>query len=137
MTRFRVPRLPDDPKRALPLVAEALRQIYTDLASLERQPGDVALRVTTHRPVPWEVARVSPPHTWEDAIAFVRSADPADPNVVQPAWIVPVDNTPGAAPGSTGTSVARFDPGSYAFACISGTWPKVEFADPGGFEVGG
>jgi hypothetical protein len=83
------------------------------------------------------IARVSPPHTWEDAIAFVRSADPADPNVVQPAWIVPVDNTPGAAPGSTGTSVARFDPGSYAFACISGTWPKVEFADPGGFEVGG
>src|SRR4029079_11127118 len=61
MTRFRVPRLPDDPKKALPVIAESLRQIFTDLASLERQPGDVALRATTHRAAPWETVRVSPP----------------------------------------------------------------------------
>ena len=83
------------------------------------------------------MASVVPPHTWDQAVDWVRAADLSDPTLQPPAWIVPVNVSLTADPGGTGQSVVTLGAGSYGVACGPGTWPDIEVVNGTAFALGG
>ncbi len=83
------------------------------------------------------MAGVVPPHTWDEAVAWVSAADLATPNIEPPTWIVPVELSLEADPGGSGQAIVTLDAGSYGAACGAGTWPDIDITNGGAFTLGG
>jgi hypothetical protein len=77
------------------------------------------------------------PKRWSDVVAFARTADFSDPNLAIPDWIVPVQGSILAAPGTTATALATLPTGEVGILCAVGQWPKFDIADGGAFMIGG
>jgi inosine-uridine nucleoside N-ribohydrolase len=102
--------------------------------------GDVAIRVTNRSgaPVALQVAGVTEPHRWQDALDWVRGADLSDPGLSLPGWIEPVSGASLTANAGQSTSgLASLSTGTFGVACATGDWPKIKLHDGGAFTVGG
>ena len=108
------------------------------LTGTPAKPGDALVTFQNQGSGPGglAIAAVVAPHTWADAIAWARHADFSDPNLVPPAWLLPVGSAMADA-GQSGTSVVTLSQGRYGAACQIGTYPTLEFFDAGTFDVRG
>ena len=83
------------------------------------------------------MAGVVPPHTWDEAIAWIDTADFGDPNLAPPAWIVPVELSVSAGPGESAQGIVTLEAGTYGVACGAGTWPDIKVTNGAQFTLGG
>lgn len=83
------------------------------------------------------LAGVRAPHTWADAVAFIRSADLSDPAFQVPEWLTPIGGGMSAEPGGQVASVVMVPAGTVGLVCATGDWPTLEFIDGGSFVAGG
>jgi inosine-uridine nucleoside N-ribohydrolase len=132
-----------DPRRGASRIAGALTADWDGnacrIGEAPSAAGDVVLtfRNASNDSAGLALVRVVAPHTWAEALRWAQHADLGDATLVQPGWIVPVENAPAADAGGSATSVAKLEPGSYGAACLAGDWPDVTFTDGGAFELEG
>lgn len=81
-------------------------------------------------------AVVTAPRAWADAVAFIEAADFADPDLVIPDWIAPLEGGGGfAAAGETVTGLGTLSAGEVGVLCAVGEWPDFTLTDGGSFVV--
>lgn len=78
---------------------------------------------------------IRPPHRWEELVAMLPAFDVEAP---PPDWLVegPVAQDP-AGSGEPVTATGSLDEDLAGVACLSGTWPDLDFAPGRPFPVGG
>ncbi len=86
-------------------------------------------------PVGIGMATTIPPKTWRDAIDFVRTSDPANPEAALPDWLVELGTLGVVEPDAPTTSIIEIPAGEVGAVCATGTWPDLEYHDGGSFVV--
>ena len=97
-------------------------------------PHRVDFKSTTGKPSGVTLVGATEPHTWEDVLALIKTADiEKEP----PSWLI-IGPTASDMTGSGGavTGAGDLAVGFYGPVCISGDWPKVTFTAGTPFEVG-
>ena len=120
-----------------PVTSMASPTLAPFVTGTRREAGLYVIRYTGSSGTPSGVtiAGVQPPHTWQDLVAWLPTADPTS-DQPPPDWIVVGPSTGDAAGnGAAVTAAGSLDPGIHGPVCLVGNWPDITFVPGTPFEV--